>query len=181
MTEKRHKNETEETLQGQETNIPTGSTPMQDDLLKEIDLLKTKCAEYLDGLMRERADFANYRKRVERDSTQYAQDTTGRVAKKYLPVLDDLERALKTKASEGDGQQWSLGVELIYKKLQEILKSEGVSEIPADGMIFDPNRHEALSQEISSTHQSGEIIEVIQKGYMIGERVIRPALVRVAQ
>jgi molecular chaperone GrpE len=181
MTEKKHKNVTDETPQDQGQNVPAGSAPAQDDLLKEIENLKAKSAEYLDGLMRERADFANYRKRVERDSAQSAQDTTGRVAKKYLPVLDDLERALKTRPQEGEGQQWSLGVELIYKKLQDILKSEGVSEAPAEGMMFDPNRHEALSQEVSNTHQSGEIIEVIQKGYMIGERVIRPALVRVAQ
>jgi molecular chaperone GrpE len=181
MTERKHKTDTETAPPAPGQPIPADGTAAAADLRKEIETLQAKCAEYLDGLMRERADFSNFRKRVERDSAQSAQDTTGRVAKKYLPVLDDLERAMKTRPTEGEGQQWALGVEHIYKKLQDILKSEGVTEIPAEGQQFDPNRHEALSQEPSSTHQSGEIIEVIQKGFMIGDRVIRPALVRVAQ
>ncbi len=150
-------------------------------LQKEVEDLTQKSAEFFDGWQRERADFTNYKKRIERDSLLAAQETTGRIAKKYLPVLDDLERALNHRPASGDGLAWSEGIELIYKKLQSILESEGVSEIAAEGEQFDPNRHEALSQEPSSAHESGQIIEVIQKGYLIGDRVLRPSLVRVAQ
>ncbi|MBA4420381.1 MAG: nucleotide exchange factor GrpE [Anaerolinea sp.] len=179
MTDKKHKTTLEE--QTEQAKGKTENELMIEKMQKEIEELIIKNAEFLDGLQRERADFANYKKRVERDHVQSTQDTAGRIAKKYLPVLDDLERALKARPHHGEGHVWSQGVELIYKKLQSILESEGMSEIKAEGQPFDPTRHEALTQEVSDKHQSGEIIEVIQKGYMIGERVIRPALVRVAQ
>lgn len=148
---------------------------------KQLDELSQKSAEYLEGLQRERADFTNYKKRIERDQIQMTHDIAGRISKKYLPVLDDMERALKAKPVEGEGANWAGGIELIYKKLQGILESEGITEILAEGEQFDPTRHEALTQEPSSAHESGEIIEVIQKGYLIGDRVLRPSLVRVAQ
>ena len=181
MAERKHKASEEEQVPNPVINSSGANEDQLTKLQQEIEALKVKNAEYLDGLMRERADFSNYKKRVERDQAQNAQDAAGRIAKKYLPVLDDLERALKAKPHHGEGHTWSEGIELIYKKLQDILKSEGVNEIQAEGQPFDPTKHEALTQEVSDQHQSGEIIEVIQKGYMIGDRVIRPALVRVAQ
>lgn len=182
MTDRRHKTlKTEEGKQETPAEMKAEADLKVEQLQKEVEELNRKNAEFLDGLQRERADFVNYKKRVERDQSQSAQDTAGRIAKKYLPVLDDLERALKARPHHGEGHVWSQGIELIYKKLQSILESEGVIEINADGQQFDPTRHEALTQEVSDKHQSGVIIEVIQKGYMIGERVIRPALVRVAQ
>jgi len=184
MVEKKHKFakkiENEMNVEGCE-----GASPSEEmntaSLQNEIECLNQKSAEYFEGWQRERADFLNYKKRIERDQIQAAQDTVGRVAKKYLPIIDDLERALKTKPDQGEGQCWSEGIELIFKKLQGILESEGISEIKAEGEQFDPTRHEALTQEPSSAHTSGQIIEVIQKGYLIGDRVLRPSLVRVAE
>jgi len=178
MTEKKHKTHSVEPGEPQ-SGAELGQETAR--LQAEVEAQTKKAAEYLDGLMRERADFANYKKRVERDQSQQMQDTTGRIVKKFLPVLDDMERAIKAKPHHGEGHHWAEGIELIYKKLQDILNAEGVQEILAEGQQFDPTKHEALTQEASDQHQSGEIIEVIQKGYMIGERVIRPALVRVAQ
>lgn len=156
----------------------------EDDLegLKaELEQARAKGAEYFDGWQRERADFANFRRRVERDQAQTYQNLQGSIIKKFLPVLDDLNRALKARPTEGDAAAWASGIELISRKLQAILESEGVQRMPAEAELFDPSRHEAISMEDSSDHQSGQIIEVIQDGYLMGDRVLRPALVRVAR
>jgi molecular chaperone GrpE len=149
-------------------------------LHKELEVSRVKCAEYFDGWQRERADFANYRRRIERDQAQTYQNLQGSIIKKFLPVLDDLYRALKNRPENGEAATWAGGIELIYRKLQSILESEGIHRMPAEKELFDPTRHEAISMEPSANHQSGEIIEVIQDGYLIGDRVLRPALVRVA-
>lgn len=92
-----------------------------------------------------------------------------------------MERAIKNRPAAAEQQEWWNGVELIYRKLQSILEAEGIQPIAAAGDPFDPNLHEAISHEESSEVQSGHIIEVVQQGYRLGERVVRPALVRVAQ
>jgi molecular chaperone GrpE len=98
--------------------------------------------------------------------------------KKFLPVVDDMERALANRPA--DAEAWVSGIELIYRKLTSILDSEGVTRIEAAGQPFDPNLHEAIAQEPSDVVESGHVIDVVQAGYMLGERVIRHALVRVA-
>jgi len=150
-------------------------------LTEDREKAEQQAKDYLDGWQRERAEFQNYRRRVERDQAQTTLNITGQVIKKYLVILDDLDRALKTRPTQGEGAAWSAGIELIYRKLQTILESEGVERIPAENQVFDPTMHEALTHEDSPDHQSGQIIEVIQQGYKIGDRVLRPALVRVAK
>ena len=140
-----------------------------------------KSKEHFEGWQRERADFLNYRKRIERENTQLHQNLTGQIIKKYLVILDDLDRALKARPSQGEGAVWADGIELIFRKLNSILDAEGVKIIPADGAMFDPSLHEAISNEDSPDHESGQVIEVVQKGYTINDRVLRPALVRVAR
>ncbi len=140
-----------------------------------------KTREYFEGWQRERADFSNFRRRVERENAQLHQNLTGQILKKYLVIIDDLDRALRTRPTQGDGAAWSEGVELIYRKLSNILDAEGIKPIQADGAMFDPALHEAITHEDSANHQSGQVIEVVQQGYMLGEKVLRPALVRVAR
>jgi molecular chaperone GrpE len=159
---------------------PVASVEEIENLKNELNEMRTKADEYLDGWQRARADFANYKKRVERDQSQVYQMAVGSIVKRYLEVLDDLERALNNKPASGDGATWAEGIELVYRKLLAILEAEGVQQMDADGQYFDPNLHEAISQENSPEHESGQIIEVIKQGYLLGERVIRPALVRVA-
>jgi molecular chaperone GrpE len=160
-----------------------------DDILMEekLELLQAaleaseaKAAEYLDGWQRAKAEFTNYRKRQERERELARFETVGRVAKRYLPVVDDLERALKERPAQGEGAAWSQGIELIYRKLINILEAEGVTPIEAEGALFDPNLHEAVMQSESETHESGQVIEVLQTGYKMGDRVLRPATVRIA-
>lgn len=150
-------------------------------LQNELQTWQVKANEYLDGWQRSRAEFANYKKRIEREQAQTYQNATASVIKRYLDVLDDLDRALKNRPEQGDGAVWAGGIELIYRKLLSILEAEGLTPIPAEGKYFDPNLHEAISNEPSEQFESGQIIEVIKQGYSLGERVIRPALVRVAR
>lgn len=149
--------------------------------LEEIDDLKKKTDEFSDGWQRERAEFANYRKRVERDREMERQNSKLDIIKKYLAVHDDFERAMKNLPPEGLQAAWLDGLKLIDQKLKNLLEGEGIAPIPAENTAFDPALHEAISHEENPDFESGQIIEVVQKGYTIGDRVIRPALVRVAK
>ena len=147
-------------------------------LQKQLEETQVKAAENLDGWQRSQAEFINYKNRVQRDREMDYGSMKGDIIKKVLPVLDDLERSL---AHRPEGDSWAAGVELVARKFQAIMENEGVKRIEAVGQPFDPNFHEAISSEPNEDVESGYVIEVVQNGYMLGERVIRPAMVRVAQ
>jgi len=166
---------------GQAQALDNGLAALQ----AELEEIKAQSAEYLEGWQRARAEFANYKRRVEKEQVEAHQNATARVIARYLDVLDDFERALKDKPAESDGAEaaarWVEGVSLIQRKLQNILEAEGVTRIDADGMDFDPKLHEAVTHEASDAHAPGQVIAVARQGYRLGDRVIRPALVRVAK
>lgn len=139
---------------------------------------EARASEYKDGWARSQAEFQNYKKRIERDNELRYISMKGDIIKKVLPALDDLERALQNRPAE---DSWASGIELIARKLQSILENEGAKRIEAKGVAFDPNFHEAITHEPADGVESGYVIDVVQNGYVLGERVIRPALVRVAQ
>ncbi len=149
-------------------------------LQMSLDEMEIKAEEYLDGWQRARAEFANYKKRVLRDHTEIHQSARGDVIKLYLDIADDLERALQEKPGDGEGEAWADGIEIIFQKLRTRLASEGIKPMNPLGEEFDPNIHEALMKEESDEYECGQIIEVMQEGYWIGDKVLRPALVRVA-
>jgi len=149
--------------------------------LEEIDHLNQKADEFSDGWQRERAEFANYRKRMGRDLDAQKVNNKIDIIKKYLAVKDDLERALKNMPASLIDEPWIDGIQLINQKLSNLLDGEGVQPIPAEGLAFDPAIHEAISHEDNPEVESGFIIEVVQQGYTIGERVVRPSQVRVAK
>jgi len=147
----------------------------------ELESIQAQADEYLDGWQRARAEFANYKRRIEREQAEARDRIAGNTLIRFLGVMDDLERALKDRPSDGDAASWAEGIELIYRKLSALFIAEGVEEILADGTSFDPALHEALSHEESDEHAEGQVIEVVQRGYRMGDRVLRPALVRVAK
>lgn len=151
-----------------------------DELQKTMSEALSKSNEYFEGWQRERADFNNYKRRIERDAVMNQQSATINVVRKYLVILDDLDRALKNRPAGGDGAAWANGIELIYRKLMTLIENEGVQRFGEAGEYFDPNRHEAITQEPGSSFESGQIIEVVQSGYQLGDRIVRPAMVRVA-
>lgn len=187
MNEKKHHTEKESNYEEiDETKAEAVATRENvEQLSAEIDALKrqveeaeAKLAENVQGWQRSMADFQNYKKRIERDNEMNYSSMKGDILKKVLPALDDLERALQNRPAE---DAWASGIELITRKLQTILNSEGLKRIEAEGLPFDPNFHEAISHEHNEDFESGQVIAVVQNGYKLGERVIRPALVRVAQ
>jgi molecular chaperone GrpE len=171
----------QQTMVEAETTLDENHLEAIEQLQLELEETRIKAEEYLDGWQRSRAEFSNYKKRIEREQTNIYQTTAGNLIKRFLEIADDLERALKNRPQDNEGEQWANGIELIYRKLMGTIEAEGVTRIDPDGQLFDPNFHEAISQEDSRQHESGQIIEVLQPGYQIGDRVLRPARVRVAR
>jgi molecular chaperone GrpE len=132
-----------------------------------------------DRLLRLAADFENYKKRAARERQEYVAFANERLLKELLPILDDLERALDA-AEQHEEAQLEDGVRLVYRSLASLLERHGVQQIPTDGK-FDPHVHEALLAQPSEDAETGAVIDVVQKGYKIGDRVVRPARVIVAE
>ena len=163
----------------------TEKTPTKAELAKHCEDLEERAAqlekerdEYLADLQRVAAEFENYRKRVAREQENLAARAHERLVKELLPVLDDMERALRA-AEEHEEATLEDGVRLVHRELAEALAKEGLTEIEANGK-FDPHVHEALLSQPSAA-EDGAIIEVLQKGYRLGNRVLRPARVVISQ
>ena len=150
-------------------------------LRQELEKAKAQAAEYLDGWQRARAEFANYKKRNEQERQELFKLANATLIAKLLPIFDDFERAFQTLPSNLLSLTWIDGVALIYRRLQAILEAEGLTLIETEGQSFDPLLHEAVTYEESAEHQEGQIIGEVQRGYKLGDRVLRPALVRVAK
>lgn len=136
--------------------------------------------EYMAGWQRERAEFANYKKRVEREMKDLSQNAAVDALTGLLPIVDDFERAMSNVPVDFKDHPWMSGVSAIHRKFQKILDDRGVTIIDPTGEVFDPTRHEAVATEDSDQVESGHVTVTLQKGYALGERVLRPALVRVA-
>ena len=132
-----------------------------------------------DRLLRLAADFDNYKKRAAREREEYVALANERLLKELLPVLDDLERALNA-AEDHEEAQLEEGVRLVHRSLASLLARNGVEEIATDGK-FDPHVHEALLAQPAEDREQGDVLDVIQKGYRLGDRVVRPARVIVAE
>lgn len=133
-----------------------------------------------DQLLRTAAEFDNYRKRVDRDRRDQADAATASALTGLLPIIDDLERALKAPTGE-DVESFRKGIELIHQQMLELLRKRGVKPIEATGVDFDPRYHQAVVHESSPDHREGEVIEEFARGYMLGNRLLRPAMVKVAK
>lgn len=173
---------------GEQPQTPVGESagagespaPGEEDLRARLTAMEAQAKEYLDGWQRTQAEFINFRKRIEREQEQQRLNAVGMAVKRYLPVVDDLERAVKNVPEPCLGIPWVDGVSLIYQKMLTALEVDGVKSMGAVGDPFDPNLHEAIGQAPSDDIPSGHVIEVLQKGYIIGDKVLRPAMVRVA-
>src|SRR5262245_36735442 len=147
--------------------------PTLADLQRERD-------DYYDRLLRKTAEFDNYRKRIERERRTQADEAVLSLLRELLLVVDDFDIALNVEAGEG-AAAYRRGVELIHSKLHDLLAKYGVRPIQAVGSDFDPNLHQAVMHEASPEHREGEVIGELRKGYMIGDRLLRPSMVKVAK
>jgi molecular chaperone GrpE len=132
-----------------------------------------------DRLLRVAAEFDNYRKRIDRERREQSEAAAESILLDLLPLVDDLERALQAPAA-GDAAAYRAGVELIHRGMLDMLRRRGVTPIDTTDADFDPRIHQAVSQEPSDTHRPGQIIEEFRRGYMLGERLLRAAMVKVA-
>jgi molecular chaperone GrpE len=152
--------------------------PPRDPLTREqVEELRRERDDLQDQLLRRRAEFDNYRKRVERDRQQAGTDSVASMLKALIPTIDNLDRALEAPGGEGLRQ----GVELIRRELLSLLEAQGVVRHDPKGERFDPERHQALAHEKAPGHQEGTVVDVFGKGYSYKDRLLRPALVKVAK
>jgi molecular chaperone GrpE len=142
--------------------------------------LKRERDDFYDRLLRKTAEFDNYRKRIERERREQADQSIVDLLLELLPVVDDFDRA-HTVESGGSAASYRKGVELIHTKLHDFLNKRGVRAIEALGADFDPNLHQAVHHEVSPEHREGEVIGEMGRGYMLGDKLLRPAMVKVAK
>ncbi len=152
-----------------------------DTLQEELQAAQAEAEEYLDGWRRAQAEFANYKKRQRAEQKRIQEFANADLIRKLLPVLDDFDRAMATMPAPLHKLSWSEGLLMVRHKLDVILQSEGVEPIETEGEAFDPHYHEAVTHEELEGYDEGDIIGEVQRGYVLGERVLRPALVRVAK
>jgi molecular chaperone GrpE len=160
------------------------ATPKNMALQEDPDQILRERDDYRDRLLRSIAEFDNYRKRIERERRELAEFVSFEILHDLLPLVDDLERALAA-APTGESTthtvaSYRAGVELIYKQLAELLRKRNVTVIEAKGADFDPHVHQAVATEPSTSHRDNEVIEELRRGYRLGERLLRPAMVKVA-
>ncbi|MBO6302018.1 MAG: nucleotide exchange factor GrpE [Ruminiclostridium sp.] len=169
VTEEETEKSEESAPEAEAVEEPAKETPIKDKTADEVAKLK-------DQLMRNMAEYDNYRKRTAKEKAELMPDITARVVSEFLPVLDNLERAL---AAECSDESYKKGVQMIYDSFMETLEKLGVEKVPTED--FDPSMHQAVQQVQSDDHESGKIVNVFQNGYRIGTKVIRFAMVSVAQ
>jgi molecular chaperone GrpE len=159
---------------------PVDAPPAPADPMAE---LQRERDDYRDRWMRKAAEFDNYRRRVEKERREQADEAVESLLLDVLAVVDDFERALTVDANAGSdsADAYRKGVELIYAKFQDLLRKKGITPIAALGETFDPNIHQAVVHEASDEHREGEVTGELRKGYRIGDRLLRPALVKVAK
>ncbi len=188
MADEQHRNGEEGA--GPEPELPAEATEAvapQEETVDEITALKQQLeetrareSEYLDGWRRARAELANARKRFEREQEQAYTNAKAYLLARLLPIVDDFERAFATLPDNLSGLTWIGGVLLIQRKLQLLLEQEGVTPIEAEGQPFDPALHQAVTHEPSDSVPEGHIIGELQRGYRLGDQVLRPTMVRVS-
>jgi molecular chaperone GrpE len=165
-----------------DTNDQPNADPVeQGAAVADADELQRQRDDFYDRLLRKTAEFDNYRKRVERDRQSMAEAVAADAVRDLLPLVDDLERALKADSGADGAEAYRKGVELIHRQLLDILRKRGVRAIEALGTDFDPHFHQAIAHEPAAGRRDGEVIEEFGRGYMLGDRLIRPAIVKVAK
>ena len=163
--------------QGQ-TEVDMSPERMLQDLLQKLEDAQTEAQTNHDRFLRERAELENFKKRMQREKAEALRFASEPLIRELLPVVDNLERAVEH--GSGDGQSVLAGVRLVLKSFREVLDRHGVKPIEAVGEPFDPSRHEAMAQVESTEHEPNRVVEQYHRGYLLHDRLLRPALVTVS-
>nr|WP_269844962.1 nucleotide exchange factor GrpE [Lottiidibacillus patelloidae] len=168
----------EEVVQGEVVTEDETTEELTTEQKKIIDL-ESKVDELNNRVLRTQADFDNYRRRAKIEQETAAKYRAQSLVEEIIPALDNFERALAVQIDNEQGKTLLQGMEMVYRQLVEALSKEGVTEIEALGQQFDPHMHQAVMQVEDESHESNSVVEVLQKGYKLKDRVIRPAMVKV--
>jgi molecular chaperone GrpE len=160
--------------------VASESTPAAEAGTMDVERVRRERDDYYDRLLRKSAEFDNYRKRVEKERREYTEWAAAEIITDLLSVLDDFERALAADAPP-EAQSYRAGVELIHRQIGELLRKRGVTPLETAGADFDPHVHQAVAYDETPGAREGEVVGELRKGYRLGERLLRPALVRVAK
>ena len=173
---------TDDVVEEKKEKAQAGELPEDTATLKQLlGQERAKSAEYLDNWRRAAADMSNYRKRMEKDASEMTKFANSVLIARLLPVLDDFDRAAQTIPDNLRDLTWIDGVMLIARKMSTVLEAEGLKPIEALNKPFDPNLHEAVIHEETDQHEDGTVIAELQKGYKLGDKVLRPTMVKVAK
>ena len=174
-------NETIEDTNQEENETEESQEADSEENQSELNQLKDENADLNDRLLRLQADFDNYKRRMKKEKETDLKYKSQELATEIIPAVDNFERALQTGADQENVASFIEGVEMVYQQLQQALEKVGVTEIEAEGKEFDPTVHQAVMQVQEDGFESNQVIEVLQKGYQLKDRVIRPAMVKVNQ
>lgn len=151
-----------------------------EQIQEDLEKARTEAADYLDNLQRLKAEFDNFRKRMLREQSEFLSLATQEIIKELLPVVDNFERALAHAIEDGHLDDYKGGMQLVYNQLVDALAKEGLTSEEPVGELFDPAKHQAMMQVDSDEYPEGTVVSVLEKGYLLKGRVIRPAKVSVA-
>lgn len=160
----------------------SGETANEFELIQaDLEKVRLEADDYLNDLKRLKAEFDNFRKRMQREQADFLKFAAQEVVVSLLPVVDNFERALAHEINSEQIDEFKNGLQIVYNHLLETLAKQGLTSLEPVGEDFDPNRHEALMQVESDDHPEGKVVQVLEKGYALNDRVIRPAKVMVAK
>jgi molecular chaperone GrpE len=172
--------ESEETTPVESETVTNTEAESSATEVDELAAAKAEAQKHLDAWQRERAEFINYKKRVEKERIEAFDSATSDVMKAFLPIIDDFERAVANIPEDVSQTPWVEGTIAIERKLQRVLEKYDIVAIDPVGNLFDPDQHQALGVDEDAEVESGHVSQTLQKGYARGDKLLRPALVRVA-
>lgn len=166
---------TEEELQNEAESVNV------EDVTGEIEKLRTEAEEHQQRLLRVQADYDNFRRRTLKEKEELAKYASSVLITQLIPVIDNFERALSTGDESTNSSAYAKGVEMIFRQFMDVMGAEGLSPMNSVGEVFNPEYHQAIMQVESDEYEEGIVVEEIQKGYLLKDKVLRPAMVKVSQ
>jgi len=172
----------EDTLEQEAVSEENEATEAVEETAEDarISELRRQADEHQNRYLRAQADFDNFRRRTQKEKEELAQYASMKLITQLLPVMDNFERALQTGAEATEVDSFAKGVDMIYRQLFQVLEAEGLKAMDVVGQPFDPELHQAIMRVESDEHEEGTVIEAVQTGYLLKDKVIRPAMVKVS-
>ena len=175
-----HSNEADTDASASDACSGTQAADESNPLHTELEQAKEQADEHYQRYLRTQADFDNFRRRTMKEKEDLAKYASAKVITELLPVLDNFERALSTGQEASETESFVKGVNMIFRQIQQVMEQEGVQPMNAVGEPFNPEFHQAIMQVESDEYEEGFVVEEVQKGYMLKDKVLRPAMVKVS-